>query len=116
MLFYQSKCLIFCIVFLLSRPDLRYLCFIYILVRSGCDLGGYSSVVCLEFCMSRVVVVLGVLYFCCPDMVTNQRQLFIVVSDWGSYLGFHFGFVGYCLCSCMSALVFTASRFVLLFC
>ena len=33
-------------------------------------------------------------------MVPNQRQLFIVVSDWGSYLGchFHVGFVGYCLC------------------
>jgi hypothetical protein len=38
--------------------------------------------------MSRVVVGLGVFVFLCwPDMVPNQRQLFIVVSDWGSYLG-----------------------------
>ena len=28
-----------------------------------------------------------------PDMVPNQRQLFIVVSDWGSYLGSHFPMV-----------------------
>ena len=34
-------------------------------------------------------------------MVTNQRQLFSVVSDWGSYLGSYFPtvfFVGSCLC------------------
>ena len=38
--------------------------------------------------MSRVVVCLGVFVcLCWPDMVPNQRQLFIVVSDWGSYLG-----------------------------
>jgi hypothetical protein len=38
--------------------------------------------------MSRVVVRLGVYVFLCwPDMVLNQRQLLIVVSDWGSYLG-----------------------------
>ena len=41
-------------------------------------------------------------------MVPNQRQLFIVVSDWGSYLGCHFPF-WFCgllsMCSCMSALV-----------
>ena len=27
---------------------------------------------------------------CWPGMVHNQRQLFIIVSDWGSYLGSHF--------------------------
>ena len=40
-------------------------------------------------------------------MVTNQRQLFIVVSDWGSYLGSHFPlvFVGsWSMFSCLSAL------------
>ena len=47
------------------------------------------------FCMSRVVVGLGVfVYLCWPDMVPNQRQLFIVVSDWGSYLGCPFSGVG----------------------
>ena len=60
--------------------------FLYILVRSGCDQGGYSS-----FCKSRVVVCLGVFVcLCWLDMVPNQRQLFIIVSDWGSYLGSHF--------------------------
>ena len=33
---------------------------------------------------------LGCLFLCWPGMVPNQRQLFIVVSDWGSYLGSHF--------------------------
>ena len=33
---------------------------------------------------------LGVLFLCWPGMVPNQRQLIIVVSDWGSYLGNHF--------------------------
>ena len=42
----------------------------------------------LVFCMSRVFEDLGVfVYLCWPDMVPNQRQLFIVVSDWGSYFG-----------------------------
>ena len=47
-------------------------------------------------------------------MVPNQRQLFIVVSDWGSYLGSHFPlvFVGSCLC----VVVCIASLFVLLVC
>ena len=39
--------------------------------------------------MSRVVV--GLVFFfvflCWPDTVPNQRQLFLVVSDWASYLG-----------------------------
>ena len=70
--------------------------------------------------MSRVVVGLGVFVLLCwPDMVLNQRQLFIVVSDWGSYFGSHFPFV-FCgilsMCSCLSALVCIASRFVLLVC
>ena len=38
-------------------------------------------------------------------MVPNQRQLFIVVSDWGSYLGRHF---------CTTHINFTV-RFVILF-
>ena len=41
-------------------------------------------------------------------LVLNQRQLVIVVSDWGPYLGSHFrwGFCGVLsMCSCMSALV-----------
>ena len=47
-------------------------------------------------------------------MVPNQRQLFIVVSDWGSYFGSHFPlvFVGSCsMFSCLSALFILASRF-----
>ena len=51
-------------------------------------------------------------------MVPNQRQLFIVVSDWGSYLGSHFPlvFVGSCsMFSCLSALFILVARFVSLF-
>jgi hypothetical protein len=59
------------------------------------------------FVLSRVFVYLWVFIclgnvgLCWPELVPNQRQLFIVVSDWGSYLGchFHFGFVGYSLCT-----------------
>ena len=51
--------------------------------------------------MSRVFSHLGFFVcLCWPDMVPNQRQLFIVVSDWGSYLGSHFSpllVVGSCL-------------------
>ena len=32
----------------------------------------------------------GFVCLCWPDMVPNQRQLFIVLSDWGSYLGSQF--------------------------
>ena len=46
---------------------------------------GTLVVVCLGFLSSRVFVCL-----CWPDMVPNQRQLFIIVSDSGSYLGSHF--------------------------
>ena len=66
----------------------------------------------LVFVLSRVFVCLW-----WPDMVPNQRQLFIVVSDWGSYLGSHFPFVfvGSCsMFSCLSALFILASWFVLL--
>jgi hypothetical protein len=52
-------------------------------------------------------------------MVPNQKQLFIVVSDMGSYLGSHFPlvFVGSCsMFSCLSALLILSTRFVLLFC
>ena len=49
----------------------------------------------------------------CRSMVANQRQLFIIVSDWGSYLVCHFPF-WFCgllsMCRCMSARVFIASR------
>ena len=48
-----------------------------------------------------------------PDMAPNQRQLFIVVSDWGSYLGSHFHMVIRGILStdsCLCAPV--ASRFV----
>ena len=53
-----------------------------------------------------------------PELVPNQRQLFIVVSDWGSYLGCHFPFwfcVLLSMCSCMSALGLYSSTFVLVF-
>jgi hypothetical protein len=54
------------------------------LVGVDSDLGGSSRFfVCL----------------CCPDMVPNQRQLFIVVSDWGLYLGSHFLI---CVCGILS--------------
>ena len=68
----------------LSHPFHRELLF-SMLVRSGCDLRvGY----------------LGELYlYVVPSMVPNQRQLFIIVSDWGSYLGCHFPNV---LCGIMS--------------
>ena len=53
-----------------------------------------------------------------PELVPNQRQLFIVVSDWGSYLGCHFPF-WFCgllsMCSCMSALVLHVSFVCLVF-
>jgi hypothetical protein len=53
-----------------------------------------------------------------PELVPNQRQLLIVVSDWGSYLGCHFPF-WFCgllsMCSCMSALVVYSGTFGLLF-
>jgi hypothetical protein len=43
---------------------------------------------------------LCILFLSWPDMVPNQRQLSIVVSDWGSYLGslFHLFCVGSCFC------------------
>jgi hypothetical protein len=48
-------------------------------------------------------------------MVPNQRQLCIVDSDWGSYLGSHFPivFVGSCLQ--LVAFVYTSSGTVCLF-
>ena len=52
-------------------------------------------------------------------MVPNERQLFIVVSDWGSYLGSHFSFCvrGFLsMCSCLSARFCIASCVALLFC
>ena len=53
------------------------------LVKSGCDQGGSSR---------------WFIFLCWPGMVPNQRQLFIVVSDWGSYLGSLLCFVGSCFC------------------
>ena len=41
-------------------------------------------------------------------LVLNQRQLFIVVSDWGPYLGSHMPWIVFGLlsmCSCLSVLV-----------
>ena len=41
------------------------------------------------------------IFLCWPSMVPNQRQLSIVVSDWGSHLGSPFSppsVVGSCLC------------------
>ena len=69
----------------LSRPDLREPFYVSILVRSGCDLGGYSMFFISMFCVSVFW----------PDMVLNQGQLSIVVSDWESYLGSLFPF---CYC------------------
>jgi hypothetical protein len=59
---------------------------------------------------------LGILFLCWPGMVPNQKQLFIVVSDCGSYLGSHFPTV-FCrilfMCSCLWALHFFHVLFVL---
>ena len=64
--------------------------------------------------------VIGVFVFLrWPDMVPNQRQLFIVVSDWGSYLGSHFLTVccGILLCvvNCEHSIVFTFRSFFIVF-
>ena len=48
-----------------------------------------------------------------PELVPNQRRLFIVVSDWGSYLGCHFPFW---FGGLLSALVIIRVTFVLLVC
>ena len=58
----------------------------------------------------------GIVYLCWPGMVPNQSQLFIVVSDWGPYLGSHMLWI-VCgllsMASCMSALVIYSFTFVL---
>ena len=63
-----------CIGHILSRSDLSYFIYVFVLVWSGRELGGLS--------MFR--------FLCCvcvwPGMVLNQRQVSLVVSDWGSYL------------------------------
>jgi hypothetical protein len=61
------------------------------------------------FCMSR-----GFACLCWPDMVPNQRQLFIVVSDWGSYLGSPFShfLVWDLVYSYVPVCTLVASRFV----
>ena len=56
---------------LLSRPDLRDP--FYSLFSLG---QGVTRVGCLVFS-----------FLCWPGMVPNHRQVSIVVSDWGSYLG-----------------------------
>ena len=56
---------------LMSRPDLR-------------------EPFNLSIWLSQGVIWVGILDFlflCWPGMVPNQRQLSIVVSDWGSHLG-----------------------------
>ena len=55
----------------LSRPDLREPCLFSIWLGQGVTWVG----------------IFMFLFLCWPSMVPNQRQLFIVVSDWGSYLG-----------------------------
>ena len=69
---------------LLSRPDLRE---------------HFYSLFWLGQGVTRVGTVVFV-FLCWPGMVPNQRQLFSVVSDWGSYLGSLFPtvVVGSCLC------------------
>jgi hypothetical protein len=59
----------------MSRPDLKEPFYAYILVGSGCDLGGHSMFRFLCFFISMFW----------PGMVLNQGQLSIVVSDWESY-------------------------------
>jgi hypothetical protein len=63
-----------------SCPDLRDPNYSLCLVRSGCGSGGKSM-----FSIS--------LFW--PSVVPNQRQLSIVVSDWGSHISCHFPF-GFC--------------------
>ena len=65
-------------------------CLFSMFVRSGVIKGGLSR---------------GIVYICWPGMVPNQRQLFIVVSDWGSYLGSHFPIV---LCGILSTVCLVA--------
>ena len=62
-------------------------------------------------CLGFFVCVGVFVCLCWPDMVPNQRQLFIVVSDWGSYLGSHFPHL---CCGILSMYLCTAvgSRFV----
>ena len=59
----------------LSRPDHRELFILYV---------GWGVIVTCVGHLGEFVILWW------PDMVPNQRQLFIVVSDWGSYLGSHF--------------------------
>ena len=77
-----------------------------------------TRVVCVVFVLSRGFVCLGVVVYLgvclwLPRLVPNQRQLFIVVSDWGPYLGSHIPWVFgglLSMCSCLSALVIVAAR------
>ena len=48
--------------------------------------------------------VLFVYFYVWPDMVPNQRQVLVIVSDWEPYLGslgFALYFVGDCSCLCV---------------
>ena len=59
------------------------------------------------------VGILVLLFRCWPGMVPNQRQLSIIASDWGSYLGslFPLGFCGILfLCSACEHSI--TSRFI----
>ena len=62
----------------MSCPDLRDPYYSLCLVRSGCD-SGKESLCFLFLCFLLCVV-------------PNQRQLSIVVSDWGSYISCNFPF------------------------
>jgi hypothetical protein len=64
------------------------------------------------------VGILGSIFLCFwLSVVPNQRQLSIVVSDWGSYLGSPFPSfcVGSCLCLCAGSLHNEAIRVVVFF-
>ena len=84
---------------------------------------------CLYFSLVRAWVGVGILcvvtlflYFCVwPGMVPNQRQLFIVVSDWEPYLGSLFSHydlwvVVFCVCGYHTELFCFFHLFLLFFC
>ena len=72
---YQPLHLAYAILYL-SHPDHSLLCMFLCFVWSGCDLSGHS-----------MLDVLFVCFYVWPDMVLNQRQVLVIVSDWEPYLG-----------------------------
>jgi hypothetical protein len=64
-----------------------YFTFVYYLFLSRPDI---REPFLFSIWLGQVVTWVGksmFLFLCWTTMVPNQRQLFIVVSDWGSYLG-----------------------------